>query len=143
MTDIDCSCDYDPPTLYRADIVRARKRYKCCECDGVIEIGERYEYVFGLWEGYTSTHKTCERCRDLRTWVKNNVPCLCIMHGNQDEENENAIDEAYRRAASEVVGLRFGYLRRRALRDTWNIKVRNEKALVINEGMGLASDLDS
>lgn len=116
----DCSCDYDPPEFYRMAIRRARKPHKCEECNGPILPGDAYEYASGKWEGYFSTFFTCEACRDLRVWVKNNVPCLCWAHGNGDEDMKEAIDEAYWRAPDEVVGLKFGFLRRKILRDRRN-----------------------
>jgi len=120
-----CSCDYgDVETqFYRATIRTASKTHKCEECGGQIKPSERYEYVSAMWDGDLATIKTCERCYDLRTWVKNNVPCLCIMHGNQFEENENAIAMAYERARDEVVGLRFGYARR-----VYKLKQHNRSA---------------
>ena len=111
----DCSCDYEPAELYNAQIVRARKQYRCEECGCAILPGERYEYVFGKWEGYVSTFKTCERCRDIRQWVKNNVPCFCWCHGNMLEDAAEAISEATWRAPLETAGLRFGFLRRKVL----------------------------
>ena len=120
----DCSCDYDPPSVYSATTPRAKKEYRCEECSGKIMPGERYENVFGVWEGYASTYRTCERCYDLRMWVKNNVPCLCIVHGNQEEENRNAIESATMRAPEETRGLWFGYLRRLVLRDRHSASMR-------------------
>jgi hypothetical protein len=116
----DCSCDYDPPSFYRRETPKARKRYRCDECPGHVEVGETYERIVGMWEGYFSTFVTCERCVDLRTWVKNNVPCLCWAHGNGDDDMAAAIDEAYWRARDEVVGLRFGFLRRKIMRERHN-----------------------
>lgn len=113
----DCHCDGDPATVYSASTPRARKRYSCDECGTPILPGDRYENVFGVWDGWPTTFRTCEPCYDLRVWVKNNIPCLCIMHGNMDEEMTVAIDEAYQRARDEVVGLRFGFLRRKILRN--------------------------
>lgn len=118
--DYDCSCDYDPPEFYHKEIRRARKPHKCEECSGTISPGEQYEHARGKWDGYVDSFKTCERCYDLRVWVKNNVPCLCIVHGNQDEENQNAVEAATWRAKQETVGLRFGYLRRKVMRDKFN-----------------------
>lgn len=115
-----CFCDFDSPEFYDKYQPTARKRHKCCECGGDIMPGEKYEYVSGKWDGQFDTFKTCERCCDLRIWVKNNVPCHCFVHGNQDEQNENAIDEAYGRAKDEVRGLMFGYLRRKYLREKLN-----------------------
>jgi hypothetical protein len=125
---MDCYCDYDPPEFYNQSIRKARKPHKCAECSGAILPGEKYEYVFGKWDGYTDTHHTCERCYDMRQWVKNNVPCHCVVHGNQDEENMNAITEARYRARDETRGLLFGYLRRKYLRNKINDERRKLKA---------------
>jgi len=119
---VTCSCDYDPPIFYGAVVRTARKRYRCEECVGVIEPGEKYEYVSGLWErgDRISQFRTCQRCRDVRVWVQNNVPCFCWVHGNMIDDAAEAIDEAWWRAPTETVGLRFGFLRRRVMLDRHN-----------------------
>jgi len=123
----DCYCDYgDPPAFYAASQPRARKRYACYECGGAILPGERYERVAAKWDKHIDVIHTCERCYDLRVWTKNNVPCLCIMHGNMDEEIKNAIEYAYDRARSEVQGLWFGYARRLVMRKQHNARSRNK-----------------
>lgn len=124
--DYECVCDYDPPDWYERRVFTARKMHKCYECSGIILPGEQYEHVVGKWEGDVSVFKTCERCVDLRTWVKNNVPCLCWAHGNSDEDLFNAVDDAQYRAPTETVGLRFGLLRRFTMRDKRNARVRGE-----------------
>jgi hypothetical protein len=113
----DCYCDYDPPEFYRREIRRARKSHKCEECAGKILPGDKYEHVRGKWEGYIDSFNTCEHCVDIRTWVKNNIPCLCWSHGNTIEDCKEAIEEASYRANEETKGLRFGFLRRIAKRD--------------------------
>lgn len=113
----DCYCDDDPPSVYISSTPRARKRYSCEECGSPILPGDHYEKVFGVWDGSAATFRTCERCFDLRTWVRNNVPCLCWMHGDGDTSMREAIADAYHRAPDEVVGLRFGFLRRMIVRD--------------------------
>lgn len=123
---IDCVCDFDPASVYRSSTPRARKAYSCKECGAPILPGERYENVFGVWGREATIFRTCEACRDLRVWVKNNVPCLCWLHGDADDSMREAIDEAYRRAPDEVVGLRFGFLRRLILRD--RVKRRKKEA---------------
>ena len=115
----DCSCDYDAPQFYNRTIRKARKPHKCEECSGPILVGEKYEYVSGKWE-WVDEFKTCMRCHDIRQWVKNNVPCLCWAHGNMMEDCREAVNEAYYRAPTETVGLRFGFLRRIAARDKLN-----------------------
>lgn len=110
----DCSCDYDPANIYRASTPKARKEHRCEECGGPIKPGEKYEYVFGVWDGsWVSIFKTCERCFDLRQWVKNNVPCFCWAHGSMLDDAREAVNEAAWRAKEETAGLRFGFLRRR------------------------------
>lgn len=116
----DCVCDYDPPEFCRVSKPRARTQHKCAECGGPIMAGEQYEYVFAKWYGEIDTYKTCERCYDIRKWVKNNVPCLCWAHGNMIEDCREAVDEAHYRAPAETAGLRFGFLRRVVARDKFN-----------------------
>lgn len=120
----DCYCDYDPPSVYRPKIVRARKLHRCYECGGIITPGERYEALFAIWDGSASSVHTCERCVDLRTWVKNNTPCFCWMHGDMDEQMRDAVQGARERAPDEARGLWFGLLRRFVLRDKHNKAAR-------------------
>lgn len=107
----DCYCDYDAPAFYNTEIRKARKPHRCEECNGQILPGEHYEHVVGKWE-WVDTFKTCCRCVDLRTWTKNNVPCLCWAHGNMHEDCLSAVQEASWRAKDETAGLRFGFMRR-------------------------------
>ena len=124
----DCICDYDPPDVYHPSTRRARKQHKCDECAGHVEPGERYEHVFGVWEGSASTWRTCERCHDIRQWVKNNVPCLCWAHGSTIEDCKAAVEDAAFRAPAETIGLRFGFLRRVYIRDKFNAESRRSIA---------------
>ncbi len=48
--------------------VVARKVHRCDECCRSINPGERYEYVFGVWDGDQSTYKTCADCESVRTY---------------------------------------------------------------------------
>jgi len=67
---MSCSCvdiDHDSlPSFIREQLVRARKQHYCGECRRVIEPGEEYEYVFGVWEGESNVHKTCSDCLSIR-----------------------------------------------------------------------------
>jgi len=121
---LDCYCDYDPATVYSRRTVRARKEYRCEECCGPIKVGEPHEYVFGVWDSCASSFRTCARCADLSTWVKNNVPCYCPVHGNLLDSMKEAIEDAYDRARDEVTGLWFGFQRRRILLDRYNRQAR-------------------
>lgn len=115
----DCSCDYDAPQFYNRTIRKARKPHKCEECAGSILPGDKYEYVSGKWD-WLSDFKTCQACCDIRQWTKNNVPCLCWVHGNMIEDCREAVNEAYYRAPTETAGLRFAFLRRIVARDRIN-----------------------
>ena len=107
---MDCFCDYDPADVYRASIVaHARTRHTCSECGRLITIGERYERVFGVWEGDANTFKTCSRCLDLRDFVASNVPCFCWAHGNIIEDAMETAEE-YHEPGN---GLLFGAYRRK------------------------------
>lgn len=109
----NCYCDYDLPEVWRSSVVKARKEYRCEECAYRIKPGEKYEYVWGIWEGCQGSFRTCAHCLELRRWVKNSLPCFCWAHGNLLDDCRNAIEDAYDRARDEVRGLRFGYLRLR------------------------------
>ena len=105
----DCSCDYDPPSVYFSRTVRARKEYCCGECGRKIAIGESHEYVFGVYDGYTYQPRTCCHCVAIREFVSINIPCFCWAHGNVLSDARMAIEAAYWRAAEEVAGLAFGF----------------------------------
>lgn len=112
MSALECYCDYEPASVYRSSIRRARKSYRCDDCSGTIRFGEQYEYVFAVWDSYPTSMHTCERCVDIRTWITNNVPCFCYQHGGLFETAKDAIEDAQSRAPLETAGLKFGALRR-------------------------------
>ena len=70
MSDYYCDCstdDVDPrPDVYDVKVIKARKSYKCCECNEAIEVGKEYERTKGLWEGCWSTYRTCLPCVRMR-----------------------------------------------------------------------------
>lgn len=105
----DCFCDYDPPSVYSRSTPKAKKAHRCEECGSPILPGDTYEYVWGIWEGYPGSFKTCSHCVGMRTWVKNNIPCFCWAHGNLIEDCRNAIEYAYEQARDEVRGVAFGF----------------------------------
>ena len=51
--------------MYKAKRHTARKQHICSECARIIEIGEKYEYVFGVWQT-PSVYKTCIDCLSIR-----------------------------------------------------------------------------
>jgi hypothetical protein len=89
-------------------MVRARKPHTCEECGRRINIGERYEYVFGVYDGAFIAH-TCSHCVGIRQFVQINIPCFCWAHGNLIDDCRNIIQAAYEQAPDEVKGLAFGF----------------------------------
>lgn len=57
------------PTLYVLNKRRARKQHKCCECGGIIEIGEVYCCHRGVWDSSWYVFKVCDDCDKLRMRV--------------------------------------------------------------------------
>lgn len=108
----DCYCDFDPPEFFSEKVVRARKTHHCDECLFRILPGEEYYSASGKWDGFVRTFRRCEHCHNISQWLRNNLPCFCDSFGGLYEVAEEAIDDAYYRAREEVIGLRFGYLRR-------------------------------
>ncbi len=65
----DVCLDYgggDPVEFSSARIVKARKTWRCAECQRPINPGDRYEYVFGKFEGDLFTERTCAPCHEIR-----------------------------------------------------------------------------
>lgn len=104
----DCYCDFDAPSVFRSKLVQARKAHRCYECSRPIRVGERYSYVFGVWDGSASSFHICSHCRDIRKFVQGNIPCFCWEYGNMLDDAKAAVEEAYFRAREEVVGVAFG-----------------------------------
>lgn len=65
-----CSCVYmdrvDMPSFVKERYPIARVEHQCCECDRIMEIGERYEVISGVWDGSFSRFKTCLNCVSVR-----------------------------------------------------------------------------
>lgn len=82
--DIDGTCEF-----YNEKVVIARKKHKCSECGAEIKPGDRYEYVFGKWEGDHFTVKTCIDCLSLRSAFF----CGGYYHENIRDEIEKFIND--------------------------------------------------
>jgi len=62
-----CSCDYDDPfDFYHVSNPIAKKTHKCCECNGEILPGQRYERAATVYDGYFECFKTCGPCSQIR-----------------------------------------------------------------------------
>ena len=87
---MSCICDTDEPTLFREQWRTARKAYKCCECGGVINTGDIYQDVTGIWNGRWHAYKTCERCADLRSALES---AGCVWFGGLREVYIEYLDQ--------------------------------------------------
>lgn len=106
---MNCSCDYEGPTVYVCNRRVARSHHQCDECGAGIVPGSRYERAFGVWDGRAEAFKTCTPCLALRDYVAAHIPCTCWGHGDM-------IDDIMEEAANwspEAPGLLFGAWRRR------------------------------
>lgn len=54
------------PDVYRQELRRARKAYRCGECGDEIQAADLYEAFTALYEGVWATYRTCARCVNVR-----------------------------------------------------------------------------
>ena len=73
-----CCVDYDAPKVWRQKERVARKVHRCCECGGLIRVGETYQSVAMLDDYGWKQYKTCEPCADLRSSLSN-VMCVYMQ----------------------------------------------------------------
>lgn len=68
MSNCDCSIDIDGcgPLAFTEEIRQARKTHRCVECNDIIDVGDYYEYVSGVWENGPASYKTCLTCVQIR-----------------------------------------------------------------------------
>jgi hypothetical protein len=88
---LSCGCYDDGPSVHRVKIVKARKPHKCCECFEPINVGDEYQYIFGVWDGEPSSYHTCEKCDDLRESLT--ALGFCMYYGELQENYDEYIRE--------------------------------------------------
>jgi hypothetical protein len=72
----------------------ARIEHKCGECFRVIKPGEKYMVERYVFDGSASTHKTCEHCQRVRSWLLSE--CGGFMYSGIEEDiREHADDPHY------------------------------------------------
>ena len=54
------------PECFTHTTPKARKIHQCVECLGLIQKGERYDKLTGIWDGTPATYKTCMDCVAIR-----------------------------------------------------------------------------
>lgn len=73
-----CMTDYDSPTVYSESQRVARKSHRCDECQRVIDAGEKYCYVFSIYEGDPCQSKTCLQCKKGQDLLL--IKCRGFLH---------------------------------------------------------------
>jgi len=51
----------------------ARKRHRCCECTRLMDIGERHQLCWGIWDGSHYKFRTCLSCACIRDWLSDEI----------------------------------------------------------------------
>jgi hypothetical protein len=75
-----CGCDCELPDVTWESEPIARKVHYCCECNSMIEPGEKYYKIKGVWVGDFQTFNQCMTCRQVwqRALSENHfIGCLC------------------------------------------------------------------
>ena len=66
---MSCEIDIDygnKPDAFKERHRTARKQHMCCECNRLIEKGEKYLYESGIWKDEPKSFKTCVDCESVR-----------------------------------------------------------------------------
>ena len=106
----DCDEQY---TVYRQQVLKAKKQHKCTECKRVIERGETYRRTAGLYDGEWTIGKVCAHCKTATDWLKAN--CGGYLDHSVLEDMEQHFEEYSRMdLARVVVGMRRSWKRIRS-----------------------------
>lgn len=90
--------------FYRTCERVAKKEHICCECGKTIQKGERYQYVYGVWEidgcKDSGGSKTCLDC--VRTWdfvtdafYENHNGPSSVIHGMLGEAIDEGVESEF------------------------------------------------
>lgn len=115
--------DYDPPTVWRNQMRRARKAHRCGECGREIASGETYEVCAGLSEGVWYDGKTCEHCVAAREWLMR--ICSGYLVGYVKEELAEHVGEAFWRSDDKGLIVLAGRM--------WNRWQRGGRRMTVDE----------
>jgi len=97
---MNCDCDYEPSTVWASKMVRAKKPWRCTECNGTIPVGETYERIGSLFDGSWSTFRLCGDCRvaicDMGKATESQGGCFCYAAGYLMGEMADTADDSSR-----------------------------------------------
>ena len=95
-----CDCENDWCSFSNEREITARQEYRCCECDGVIAVGQKYVYGVSKWEvaGF-GWRRMCLQCQkdweELLDRAYENGHDLCECIGELKKSIGEAIDLGY------------------------------------------------
>lgn len=75
------TCDCVAPRAFSSEMRTARKIHYCVECGADVAPGQRYCYIWGIWDDAQSTYKICAGCDHLRAFLEARVVPHCICYG--------------------------------------------------------------
>lgn len=61
--------DGEKPSFFDETRPKARKDYKCYECNALIAKGTKYYKAIGVWDGEFNQFRVCEACEELRNKI--------------------------------------------------------------------------
>jgi len=105
VDDADGTCE-----VWQESHRKARKQHQCQECGRTIKPGERYMFIFTVFEGEARGNKVCAHCEIACDWLRSN--CGGYMLHAVEEDIDQHVEE-YRRMdiARLAVGMRRNWQR--------------------------------
>lgn len=97
--------------LLREGYQKARKEYRCEECNREILGGDRYWYTAAKTDGYLFTYRACEHCRAASAWLT--MECSGFLCGGVLEDLCGHLEETKQYNLRRlIVGIRRKWRRR-------------------------------
>lgn len=104
------------PSVYNRTTPVSRVPRVCCECGWAINPGEKYERVWGVWEGDPGTYITCIPCVGVRDEMVAQLDDYCWCHTSLYEETD---EDRNNSAAVQLFKARCHYKSNLKVRDRW------------------------
>jgi len=79
------------PDVYEEKVIKANKEHKCYECSTIIQQGDNYLQIKGLWDGSWRNFKMCLNCKQLRDKLQESIDCLGIGELYEELRNDGSI----------------------------------------------------
>jgi hypothetical protein len=90
-----CIVDYDDgerPEFVHFETPKARRHHRCCECQGQILPGRKYERMVGKWDGEFASFKTCLPCVEIRNKMVCSYDIGAMWENIMDTIGQNDLD---------------------------------------------------